>query len=370
MNSAKRILIYRLGSLGDTVVAIPCFHLIRRAFPSAHITVLTNHPVEAKAAPLASVLDGSGLFDELLDYPVELRQLRQIVDLRNRIRAGNFDVVVHLTAARGLINSIRDYFFFRWCGIPRVIGVPFRDVGLDSVRIAPGRHEAESLRLVNRLRKLGQIDLRHRESWDLRLTSKERDEAERLLREGRISSPFLALSLGSKLAVKDWTPENWKKLLRGLSGPYPQLSILAVGAEEERSVVDAALAAWKGAMANLCGRTSARVSAALLERASLFIGHDSGPLHLAAAVGTPCVAIFSGHGPPGQWFPCGDKNIILLPEKLCALCSRADCRQINGKCILSISVDEVFAAVKQQLGSISPSSDRSPNEDPSLYSHA
>ena len=352
MNPERRILIYRLGSLGDTVVALPCFKFIRNAFPSAHITILTNRPVQAKAALLANVLGNSGLFDEVIDYPVRLRRLSQIIRLRDRIRAGKFDLLVHLTAARGLLSSVRDYLFFRWCGIPKIIGVPVKREDLRVVQTDTGLYEAESVRLARRLRSLGEINLSDPSCWDLELTAGEKNEAEQLLAAAAIQPPFIALSLGSKLLVKDWTSENWKNLLARLSSCYSALAIVALGAEEEREKTDSILAHWKGTVANLCGRTSPRVSAAILEKASLFVGHDSGPMHLASAVGTPCVAIFSACNPPGQWFPRGDKNRILLPEKLCSVCAFLGCRQINNKCILSITVDQVQEEIKRQLETV------------------
>lgn len=352
MNSVGRILIYRLGSLGDTVVALPCFKFIRNTFPSAEITILTNRPVQAKAAPLASVLGDSGLFDEVIDYPVRLRRLSQIIKLRNRIRAGKFDLLIHLTAARGLLSSARDYLFFRWCGIPKIIGVPIQHEDLRVVQTDDGLYEAESVRLARRLRSLGEINLSDPSCWDLELTAEERNEAEQLLADAAIQPPFIALSLGSKLLVKDWTSENWKNLIARLSNRYSGLAIVALGAEEEREKTDSVLAHWKGTVANLCGKTSPRVSAAVLEKASVFVGHDSGPMHLASAVGTPCVAIFSAQNPPGQWFPHGNRNRILLPDKLCSVCDFRGCRQINNKCILSITVDQVHEEIKQQLETI------------------
>lgn len=349
MNPVHRILIYRLGSLGDTVVALPCFKFIRREFPSAKITILTNRPVQAKAAPLASVLGDSRLFDELIDYPVRLRGLSQIIKLRNRIHAEKFDLVIHLTAARGLLSSVRDYLFFRWCGIPKIIGVPFQHEDLQVAQIDDGLYEAESVRLARRLRNLGEINLSDPDGWDLELTAEEKNQAQQLLMDAGIQSPFIALSLGSKLLVKDWTSQNWKNLLARLSNSYSALAIVALGAEEEREITDSVLAHWKGIVGNFCGRTSPRLSAAILEKASLFVGHDSGPMHLASAVGTPCVAIFSAQNPPGQWFPRGNRNRILSPDKLCSDCEFGSCRQINNKCILSITVDQVHEEIRHQL---------------------
>ena len=138
-----------------------------------------------------------------------------------------------------------------------------------SSRTETGLCEAESRRLARRLRGLGKVNLSGREfSWDLELTTEERNEAERLLADADVQSPFIAMSLGAKLLVKDWTPENWESLLSGLSISYPGLAIVALGAEDEREKTDSVLAHWRGIAANLCGRTSPRVSAAVLEKAS------------------------------------------------------------------------------------------------------
>src|SRR2546422_11247102 len=82
----RRILIYRLGSLGDTVVALPALRLVARAFEDAERWVLTNFNVSHKAAPMASVLEGTGLVHGYLEYPPGLRRLSGVVQLRADIR--------------------------------------------------------------------------------------------------------------------------------------------------------------------------------------------------------------------------------------------------------------------------------------------
>ena len=100
---------------------------------------------------------------------------------------------------------------------------------------------------------------------------------------------------------------------------------------------------------NLCGETSARVSAAVLERARLFVGHDSGPMHLAAAVGTPCVAVFSSRHLPGVWFPWGSRNRVIYTDVPCRGCNLDVCVRYAKKCIASISVDEVMRHVDAEV---------------------
>lgn len=349
MDRVDRILIYRLGSLGDTVVALPCFKLIRRTFSSAHIAILTNQPIEARAAPLAAVLGNSGLFDEVLDYPIELRQADEILRLRNRIRSGKFDLVIHLSQPRGFLSSLRDWLFFRWCGVRRILGVPFRHEDLHVLPHKDGLFENESRRLLRRIRQLGGIDLSDRASWDLGLTADEKREAAQILASFGIGERFIAISLGTKFLVNDWTGDRWKQMLTEVSKLYPELPVVAVGAESERDLVDDCLASWRGQAANLCGKTSPRVSCAVLARALLFIGHDSGPMHLASAVGAPCVALFSGLNPPGQWYPFGRNHIVIQAKTICDVCPTQPCRKCNGRCILSLAPRQVIEAVQQKL---------------------
>jgi heptosyltransferase-3 len=112
-----RVLVYRL-------VALPCFRRIRNTFPDAKITVLTNFPVSGKAAPLETILENTGLIDEVIPYTLGLRDPSQLLALRRLIAQEKFDLVVSLAAARGRVASLRDYLFFRACGIPKVIGIP------------------------------------------------------------------------------------------------------------------------------------------------------------------------------------------------------------------------------------------------------
>jgi hypothetical protein len=101
MSDGERpVLIYRLGSLGDSVVALPCFHAIGRAFPGPKIAV-TNVPVSSKAAALEVILGPGGFIDGAIDYPVGTRSPRRLWNLRKAIRATGARTLVYLAAPRG-----------------------------------------------------------------------------------------------------------------------------------------------------------------------------------------------------------------------------------------------------------------------------
>jgi ADP-heptose:LPS heptosyltransferase len=301
MPPPDNVLIYRLGSLGDTVIALPCFHLIRKVYPNSRITILTNQPISGKAAPAMAILENSGLCDEAVSYTVGTRSSRELAIVRQTIKRIQPRVLINLAAGRGWLKSLRDYLFFRSCGIKDIIGTPWRRRDLHVQQTNPGVFEPESQRLAARLNSLGAINLADPSLWDLGLTKAERRQASELLPSNHDN--FIAVSVGTKLPVKDWGEDNWRKLLVLLSKEMPQANLVLLGAPDEWERSEKLSQVWTGGKVNLCGKTSPRVSAAILEHCQLFIGHDSGPMHLAAAVGTPTLGLFSWLNPPGQWFP-------------------------------------------------------------------
>lgn len=348
----KNILIYRLGSLGDTVVALPCFHLIVRAFPSATRCLLCNLTDNEKASHTQSVLGDSGLVQRYISYPVGLRNFKEIINLRQQIRSLQPEVLIYLAASRGRLKAFRDALFFKLCGIKKIIGIPYtKDLQENQWLSDKQYYEYEAHRLARCLADLGPVHLARTESWDLRLTYDERHRAEEVL-NGELEEdlPFIACSVGAKVPVKDWGLENWSNLIGKLSKRFHRhYRLVLVGAEVEYSLCDVVAEPWSGKILNLCGKLTPRESAALLTKAALFIGHDSGPMHLAEAVGIPCVAIFSARNKPGAWFPYGNNHTVIYHKVDCYGCGLEVCEHHAKKCITSITVDEVYEAVVAQL---------------------
>lgn len=353
--STKRVLIYRLGSLGDTVVALPALHLIARAFPEAERRLLTNFPVNVKAPPAAAVLENTSLIHGYFRYAAGTRNPVELFPLWWELARWRPQVLVYLGAKRGIESARRDAAFFRICGIPRLIGVPLtEDMQQNRWQEKEQSLEPEAIRLSRNIAELGNANLDAPESWELHLTSAEYGKAAEVLQPvaGR---PLIVVSVGTKRQSKDWGRENWHTLLSMLARQYPNYALALLGSPEESEASEYAADGWRQYIApswavNLCGCLSPRESAAVLARANIFLGHDSGPMHLAAAVQTPCVAIFSARNKPRVWFPYGKQHRVLYHRVDCWGCNLETCIIEKKKCLTSISPDEVLAQVLALLG--------------------
>lgn len=346
----SKVLVFRIGSLGDTLVSLPSFHLLREQFPESCITLLTNSPVDGgiKAASSYQILIGSGLIDKYIEYPHGELNIRSFFGLVVAIRKVNPAFTIYLMPPRTFAQRARDALFFLVAGILRVRGLTFGgDVNLHRPMNEMGYYEAEASRLV---RSIG-FDEKSlsRPLFALNLQSNERDIAQKMLGNLGASHPFIAMSVGTKVLANDWGIDRWAELLQILRGLANQYSLIFLGAAVEHDRCQALLADWPGETRNLCGQLNPRQSAAILERAAIFVGHDSGPIHLASSAGIPCVGIYSARNKPGVWFPFGNEKAIFYNNVSCSGCNLNVCIEYEMKCIRSIRPVDVAARIKELL---------------------
>ena len=338
----RKVLIYRLGSLGDTMVALPALHLIERIFPEAERLLLTNVPVHAKSPAAWAILEGSGLVHGFMDYRVGTRNPWAVARIWWSIRQFRPEILIYLAAPRGQ-SVTRDEGFFRACGIRNIIGLPTGELAEHRYDPAAALWEQEASRLVRCLAPLGSCDVDDLSNWDLRLTDAEQQRAREVL-AGTAGRPLIACAPGCKFPVNEWGLENWRALLERLASDFPEHQLLILGAQEDARSGDQIAQTWMGRTVNLCGRLTPRESAAVLARTELFLGPDSGPKHLAAASGVPCALVFSARNLPGAWFPPGRGHRVVYRRVACENCALVECLEHKKKCILSITVDEVHRA--------------------------
>src|SRR5262249_38741600 len=105
--------------------------------------------------------------------------------------------------------------------------------------------------------------------------------------------------------------DNWSALLQMMAAKHSELSLIFFGSGDEFDRCEGLAGRWNGPALNFCGRFRPRESAAIMRRASFYLGHDCGAMHLAAAVGIPCVAMFGSFNTPNAWHPMGTKHRVI-----------------------------------------------------------
>jgi ADP-heptose:LPS heptosyltransferase len=348
------VLVYQIGSLGDTIVLIPSLRAVRAHFGrDAHIAVLHNVS-QAGLVTTREVLECTPLVDEFIPYRFEEpvhRRLRTAFSLRRQLRARRFDAVVSLLPSERSPAALRrDAWFFRSCGIPRVIG--FQTVPDSVVRPrVNGRAmptENEAVILLQRLRDSG-IAAEANGHFRIPLLQPSRADqaaaAEWLAaRRRHPQRALIAICPGCKKPANSWPLERFIELGRRILSTGSAEIVLLGGP------ADRALAAQFGPeVLHAAGVFSVAGSAALLSECSLLIGLDTGTTHLAAAVGVPCVVIQSANSYAGHWDPLGDSHTLLRQDVPCAGCLCTECPVAGHPCMTGISVDEVWQIVQPAM---------------------
>lgn len=355
---AARVLIFRPASLGDTIVSLPCFHLLARRFPYSQRRVLTQAaPAAGSVVSPQAILVGAGLIDGFfsVDYfRAKKSAATQWATIR-QIRQWKPDLLVHMTDPRSIKRLLIEAIFFKLCGIKRIIGMPLRrDLRKYQFIHSTGCYEYEGARLARCLAQLGDARLNDPTSWDLRFSAAERTRAVEVVKGAAGESRLLVCAVGAKVEAKDWGADNWLSLIRELAPELRDYPLAMIGSANEFERAEAVRREWLAPSVNLCGVLSPRESGAVMEYAALYLGHDSGPMHLAAAAGVPCVALFSARQLPGVWFPWGSQHQIIYHDVPCRACGLDVCERYQKRCITSITVAEVIRAVRNVISRIMP----------------
>lgn len=351
--SIEKILIYRLSSLGDTVVTLPIFHAIKYNYPNSHRTILTNK-AERKETFTMSLLRGTELIDDAIGYSRGINW-KELLKVRKKIVKYNPDILFYIFA-RPLpyTRLIRDQLFFYSCKITNIIGMPY-NLKLRSFfyKDQYKKYEHVSEYLSRCISKVVKVELDNPAYWSIHLKKNEHRKMEQKLKKINNIRKIIVIAPGTKIPIKDWGIENWKKLMSYLSTKYKNFGAVFIGVESERKRCSILQKYWIGPSLNLAGRIGVRECASLIQKVDLFLGHDSGPMHLASIVQTPIVAIFSSRAKKGVWFPYPNRvdHEIVYHKFSCSNCNLIkdeDC-QHNKRCINSITPEEVVQAVAKQI---------------------
>jgi heptosyltransferase III len=302
----ERILVIKLRLIGDVLLSTPVFAAVRERFPRAHIAACVS-------AGTGGILDGDPNVNEVISGTVSARENGKIgkeLGIARKIRRGRFDLVLDLT------TSDRSAILTRLSGAPRRIGYTSHKgfwgrSGLYTERVAAIRNEHMVLKHCRILDPLG-IKV-ERPKLVFPVSAENRDAVAKLLPEGKT---FFQVHPVSRIAKKNWplpfmaetvntiaVERGWVPVITGSNDP------------QEKAEIELLKKMLRGEVVDLSGRVSLKELGAVSERAKFFLGVDTAPMHIAAAVGAP-VAVFFGPSSETLWAPWCEKKLVLSRDEL------------------------------------------------------
>lgn len=341
----KKLLIVKMSAVGDVVMTLPALAALKERYPEAEIDWLVEPAAAGLVEDLGSlnrvIVSPRRKMARLIKRGRAVSAGRLLRRFRKELRAVEYDVVVDL---QGLVKSAGAV----WLARGR------RKVGFAKTREHTGWALTEKMPAydIDRHAVLRYLDaavyLGARWPEPLpekyyRPSEKARLEARSLL-DGPEPGGYLVLNPGAKWSTKRWPASHWLKLAELAADKWP-FRLIVTGGPEDDEAGRAVAAALPGRVLNLCGRTSLPALAAIMEGSLAVVTADTGPMHLAAAVGAGGLALF-GPTKPNRTGPFGGRFQIVQPALDCLGCLKKRC---DRPCLESLSPEEVLARLGDYL---------------------
>ncbi|MDD5677972.1 MAG: glycosyltransferase family 9 protein [Kiritimatiellae bacterium] len=336
----RSILVIRTAYLGDVMMTLPMLKPLRQRFPDATLSFLTS----AAAGPL---LENNPDVDEIITYDPFWFYPSKPCDYGAFIRSmrkRRFDLVIE---ARGDLREILALVAPLRARYKVSYGVGGGGYLLTHVVPYPGlKHKVEYH--LDIVRYLG-CDVGKEVEWKLRLADAERAVGRRLLETAGVKRPFVCVHPGGRLPLKRWGANKFAALGDRIEHDLG-LGVVLLGSQDEQELAARVSAGMNTRQCCLAGQLNLREMAGVLAEAALFIGNDSGPMHIATAMGTPTVAIF-GPSKSVETRPYGDAHQIVEKSFTCrAECDESHCRNSERQaCLKSITPEDVLNAARSIL---------------------
>lgn len=335
---ATRILVVQTAFPGDLVLTTPLFRGLRRLYPEGALAAM----VSARAAPL---VEEDPFLDALLVY--DKTGGESFASAVAKVRRGRFDALLsphrsHRSSLLALLSGARTRIGFGGAG--------FSWAYTRRVRRDPVRHEVD--RNLSLLEALGASSVAEDRVLTVGYTDREAAQVRDVLDASGVApdQPIVALAPGSVWATKRWHAEGFAAVGGALTAAGNRVVLLGGGDDVDvcRAV---ARGIGEGAVV-AAGRTPLKALPAWLDRARLLVTNDSAPLHVAAARGTPAVAVFGATTPGLGFSPFHDRSRVVQVDLACRPCGPHGgkrCRLGHLRCLEAVRPDAVLAACRELL---------------------
>lgn len=340
MKRPKKIIVVDFGGIGDLVLAIPFLRGIKSAFPSSEVSVLC-------AERAGGILKGQPYIDKFFLAPITLFGL-----LRTglHVRKERFDMAINLMPETSYFSAIKMYLLFLLINAGQWVGRNTEGRGFFyHTKVAE-----EEMQMENEVLFYGKIlkatsDGTYDERLEFHISKADMKQADELLsQEGSFrNNPLVVINPGSDWPAKRWPIERYAEVVQRLHDSFPHVEFGIIGTQEEQELASVIKEAVEENVFILSGKTSLGVLPAVLEKAALLITNDSGPAHIARAVGTPIVVLAGPSAPAFLPIQGKKESSVIYHSVSCAPCLKVSCDTMD--CWKAISVEEVVDAASQLL---------------------
>jgi ADP-heptose:LPS heptosyltransferase len=338
-SAIKKILIFRNGSFGDTICALPAINSVRKDFPDAEIDIMTNSGGTTLVS-IENIIDRS-LVNEFINYLGVDKQV-----LAKKIKEKNYDLFIELPQDQAtFISQIRNMVIARFIfKIQHAFGW---EIG--ATRLFKKQQEKyftfkdERKRLLDILEKNDLTN--YNQEFPLNITEKDIHSVTDLMKQNNLTDKHknIAFVVGAKRHSNRWPIEYFKEVALYFS--KKDFNIIIIGGKEDQALAEQLLDITN--TYDFTGMLTPMQSAEMLRYCKLTLSNDTGPMHLSYAVETPIVAVFSARDYPNKWFP-PEGNIVLRDNDIeCSVCFTETCT--DNQCMKSISSKTVIESVENLL---------------------
>lgn len=355
--TARRILAVRLDNLGDVLVTTPAFHAIKASLPGARLTLLAS-PVGAQVAELNPDIDDIIVYEAPWMDPWHklLQDSRREQEMIARMREQHFDAAIIFTSYRQ--SALPAAYLCYLADIPLRLAASIDGPG--SLLTTRHKHPEHMMHEVERgLDLVGAVGLTTSETdLVLRVPAQAREDVFDLLMTRGVDPrrPLIVVHAGCSMPARTYSWEMYAEVI-DLLIERCDATVVMTGSDGERELVERILgrvqAGHRLAVLPLAGALSFPGLCALIEAADLTITNNTGPMHIAAAVKTPVIALFALTNPPEQWGPWHVVHRQLYSEVSCRLCYKRIC-PYEHECLRLVTPEMVVTTAREVLKETQP----------------
>ncbi len=294
---SKKILVFRVSSLGDFIHASPAIKLIRIKNPSAKIYFSSQKKKSIGFVTPDLLPLNKKIIDEFIFF---YNNYFSLFFFFIKVLIKRFDKIYYFNEFSSKTREKRDYYFFKLCGIKEMYGFNLKGKSTEAERYNFSKfNETYYLcRLVDKSIKYNQISY-----FDI------------FNKINTIDEKYITISMGGRQVKKTWEFKNWEMLIKKIIHNFPKMKIKLIGTKNEIHNANRICKINNKQIINMCGKTSIKSLFKLIKSSQYHISHDDGTMHVASIFYKSGAVIFGLTAPKGKWRTINTNLKVFYPEK-------------------------------------------------------